>query len=92
LIGDDTELSWGSLKSFRAQCKQTDFTSELLTVASKLAFELIIMTAEGKVTGTNPESVKRRLELENLMAFTQQAEGKYVLLDTSFANCLKKRF
>jgi hypothetical protein len=69
-------LSWDSLKTFRAQCKQTDFTSDLSTVVSKLAFELIILTVDGKVVGTDPASVKRRLELENLMRFTQREDGE----------------
>jgi hypothetical protein len=86
LIGDDTELSWDSLKTFRAQCKQIDFTSDLSTVVSKLAFELIILTADGKVVGTDPASVKRRLELDNLMRFTQRQDGEYVMLDTSVWN------
>ena len=58
-ITDDTELSWESLKKFRAQCKQTDVTIEIKHVVSKLAFRLIINCAVAAVTDVTEDDIKR---------------------------------
>jgi hypothetical protein len=39
MISDDTPLTWSDLKTFRAQCRASDFTSDLTTVVSKWLFD-----------------------------------------------------
>ena len=57
-INDETELSWDSLKKFRAQCKQTDYTVEIMHVVSKLSFEIIINCAVAAIVDVTEADIK----------------------------------
>ena len=96
-ITDDTELSWESLKKFRAQCKQTDVTVEIKHVVSKLAFRLIINCAVSAVTDVTEDDIKRLQDLENLKEFTQQGDDGEIRLDpywntNTFCKLLEETF
>ena len=79
-------MSWDSLKKFRAQCKQTDYTVEITHVVSKLAFELIINCAVAAADNVTEADIEKLQDLKNLYQFTQQGPDDYVLLDNTVWN------